>query len=100
MIDTCSLSAHTDLEKSGKIGHDQRLVLSVFQREDKPLMVRDVFNQISHLIDFNGCRSRITELTDRGILEKADKDIDPITHKKVNKWRIKTSWGFRRDLFF
>lgn len=92
-MDKCSLDAYTDLKDRGKLENDQLSVLNVFRKSSEPLTAREAYalaiaDGIS--IDFNGTRSRITELAGvDGLLEKFDKKYDKVSTKKVNRWRIK-----------
>ena len=49
------------------------------------------------VVDFNGVRSRITELTSKGYLKKAEKKKDSVTGKTVNAWEL--NMDIQVDLF-
>lgn len=92
-MDRCSLDAYTDLKDRGKLENDQLSVLNVFRKSSEPLTAREAHELAvadGIQIDFNGVRSRITELSGlEGLLEKFDKKYDKVSTKKVNRWRVK-----------
>lgn len=104
MIDECSRLAYEALGLR-KLKGDQELVLYIFKRMNTPLCAREVHReayQHGSDIDFNGVRSRITELTEAGYLEKLDKENrvkDSQTGQTVNRWKIKTVNVIKKDLF-
>ena len=92
MTDRLSDKAYDELKAKNSVEHDQLSVLNIFRKAGQPLTARDAFN-MAHAdglsINFNGVRSRITELTDKEMLEKYDKATDSETGKTVNRWRVK-----------
>ncbi len=94
MIDRCSQEAYDSRKAQNKNEHDQLSILNVFRKSSEPLTAREAFEIAvadGLSIDFNGVRSKITELCENeGLLEKYDKKHDPVSDKKVNRWRVKT----------
>ena len=101
MIDRTSLKSYSELEAKGSIGHDQLSVLNIFRKMRTPLTTRECHEIAVHdglSIDHNGVRSRITELTDQGLLEKCEEKTKcRVTNKTVNRWQLKQE--FKTDLF-
>jgi hypothetical protein len=85
-MDSCSLEAYDKIKAKG----DQLSVLHVFRKAGRPLTAREahflcVKDDLK--IDLAGVKSRITENTIDGLLEKVDKVTDPESGKKVNRWQ-------------
>lgn len=96
-VDRQSDQAYNDLKAKGKLEADQLSVLNVYRKALRPLTVREgheIALKDGLSIDFNGFRSRTTELTskeplDLKPLEKFDKVKDVVSGKTVNRWRVK-----------
>ena len=103
MTDTCSDLAYRSLIAKGKVGHDQLSVLNIFRKMRVPMTCREAFEAVQFDgldLDFAGVKSRMTELTDSGLLEKYDKQVCKVTGKKVNRWRVKPQpVNTQKDLF-
>lgn len=69
----------------------ERLVLSAFEAKKIPLSARDVMNIVNGYntgtkYEITSIRPRITELTNKGILEPVDRRMEAGSRKRVTVW--------------
>lgn len=71
----------------------ERLVMGVFESQDKPLSARDVMKQLNdtgpYAFEITSIRPRLTELTHKGALAPFDRAYEKESKKRVTRWIMK-----------